>query len=190
MTGYRAVFLDRDGTINEEVGYLSDPAHIALIPGAAEALIRLNSAGFKLVVVSNQSGIARGYFSEDDLAAVNGELDRQLVLAGVTIDGYYHCPHHPLHGKGVDCDCRKPGTGMAVRAAAEHGIDISRSYFVGDKASDIELGLNSGGKSVLVLTGYGREARKVLEEKGLAPDMIVPGLSEAAGWILQDSKES
>lgn len=188
--GKRAVFLDRDGTINEEVGYLSDPAQVTLLPGAAEALARLRDAGFKLVVVTNQSGIARGYMSEADLAAVNESLARQLEGQGAGIDEYYFCPHHPEHGDKKDCDCRKPRPGMAKRAAREHGIDLGRSYFVGDKCSDVELGINAGGKSVLVLTGFGKEERRLLEGRGIRPDRIFDGLPEAADWIIRDSNGS
>ena len=146
--GKPAVFLDRDGTINEETGYLSDPGQVTLLPGAAEALVRLEKAGFRLVVVTNQSGIARGYFTEADLGAVNGALDRQLRGMGAVIDAYYFCPHHPAYGEKKDCDCRKPKPGMAKRAARELGIDLVKSYFVGDKCSDVEMGRNAGGKVV------------------------------------------
>lgn len=185
-----AVFLDRDGTIIEETGYLSDPGKVALLPGAAEALIRLNKAGFMLVVLTNQSGVARGYFSEEDLAAVNGRLDSALAEKGAAIDAYYYCPHHPDYGGMIDCDCRKPRTGMADRAAVEHGIDLARSYFVGDKGSDVLLGKNAGGKSVLVLTGFGSKERQLLGRRGLKPDMVAESLPEAADWIIEDSKKS
>jgi len=186
--GSPAVFLDRDGTINEEVGYLSEPGQVTLLPGAADALTRLRQAGFKLVVVTNQSGVARGYFSEDDLGKVNGELSRLLAGHGVAIDAYYYCPHHPsLTG---ECGCRKPKTGMAERASRELGIDLAKSYFVGDKTTDVELGINAGGKSVLVLTGFGRDERRLLDARGIRPDMVSDGLPEAADWIVQDSKGS
>ena len=184
----KAVFLDRDGTINEDVGYLSDPGRLTLLPGTAEALSRLKKAGFTLVVVSNQSGIARGYMSEDDLAEVNGALKHQLSRHGVAIGAFYHCPHHPDFTG--ECDCRKPRTGMAGRAARELGIDLARSYFVGDKASDVMLGKNSGGRSVLVLTGFGRGEKNVLEAGGVRPDKVASGLPEAADWILKDSGAS
>ena len=188
--GSPAVFLDRDGTINDEVGYLSDPALVSLLPGAAEALIRLKEAGFRLVVVSNQSGIARGYFTEDELAVINKRLARLLYESGAEVDGYYYCPHHPKHGEMLECDCRKPKTGMVERAAAEHGIELDKSYFVGDKCTDVELGKNAGGKTVLVLTGFGNEEKALLEARGLAPDAVLPGLPEAADWIIKDSRRS
>jgi len=186
----RAVFLDRDGTINDEVGYLSGPEQVTLLPGAAGALAQLRKAGFKLVVVTNQSGIARGYFTEEDLRRVNDTLEGLLAGEGVKVDAFYHCPHHPTHGEKLDCSCRKPKTGMVKSAAAKLGVDIRKSYFVGDKATDVELGINAGGKSVLVLTGFGKEEEKLLEAKGIGPYMVFGGLAEAAGWIIKDSRGS
>src|SRR5512144_1430285 len=117
MSARRAVFLDRDGTINEEMGYLSDPSKVALLPGAAGAIARLRDAGFLIVVLTNQSGIARGYYSEIELVAVNDALQRMLMELGAKIDYFYHCPHHPDFGDKVDCACRKPKPGMAQLAA-------------------------------------------------------------------------
>ena len=180
--GKAAVFLDRDGTIIEEAGYLSDPAQVRLIPGVADALARLRKAGFRIVVVTNQSGIARGYFGEADVAKVHAALDRLLAEHGAGIDAYYFCPHHPDFGS--PCECRKPGTGMVKMAAMELGLDVAASYFVGDKAADVELGINSGGRAILVLTGYGKEEHTLLEAKGTAPYQVLEGLPEAADWIL------
>ncbi|MGA2193173.1 MAG: HAD-IIIA family hydrolase [Nitrospirota bacterium] len=185
-----AVFLDRDGTINEEIGFLFDPDAVSLIPGAAEALIRLREAGFALVVVTNQSGIARGLFTEAELMKVNSTLERLLAEKGAGIDRFYHCPHHPKYGEMIDCGCRKPKPGMALAAAAELGLDIGKSYFVGDKLSDIELGKNAGGKTVLVLTGFGIEEKRLLEARGLEPDMVKDALPEAADWIIKDRESS
>lgn len=188
--GRRAVFLDRDGTIIREVGYLSEPSGIELLPGSVEALKRLKAAGFILVVVTNQSGIARGYYGEKELAAIHVTLDKMLKGQGASIDAYYYCPHHPEHGDVRDCPCRKPRTGMAAQAAREHGIDLAGSYFVGDKASDVEMGKNAGGRSILVLTGFGIREKGVLEELGISPDTVCEGLPEAADWIMEDSKGS
>jgi D-glycero-D-manno-heptose 1,7-bisphosphate phosphatase len=188
--GSPAVFLDRDGTINEEVGYLSDPEKVVLIPGAAEALIRLKAAGFKLIVLTNQSGVARGYFTARELADVNKRLDSMLAEKGAAVDAYYFCPHHPKYGEMVECDCRKPRTGMVDTAAREHGIDLSRSYFVGDKRTDVLLGKNAGGKSILVLTGFGKDEALLLKEEGLKADMVLDGLPEAADWIIEDLRKS
>jgi len=186
----KAVFLDRDGTIIEEVGYLSDPEGVALVHGAAEALARLRDSGFKLIVVTNQSGIARGYFSEAEMHKVHDALDLVLASKGVKLDAYYFCPHHPSHGEVRDCTCRKPGTGMPERAAMELGVDLSSSFFVGDKSSDVELGINAGGRSVLVLTGFGSEEEMVLDAKGVGPYKVAVSLPEAADWIIKESKAS
>lgn len=188
--GSPAVFLDRDGTINEEVGYLSDPGQVNLIPGSADALAKLHAAGFKLVVVTNQSGIARGLFTVEELKHVNHELEKLLKEKGAGVDAFYFCPHHPHYGEKVACECRKPKPGMAKAAAKELGIDLLKSYFVGDKVSDIELGKNAGGKTALVLTGYGIEEKGLLEAKGIKPDMVLDGLPEAADWIIEDSRKS
>jgi D-glycero-D-manno-heptose 1,7-bisphosphate phosphatase len=186
----RAVFLDRDGTINEEMGYLSDPSKVALLPGAAGALAKLRGAGFLLVVLTNQSGIARGYYTEKELEEVNGTLQGMLKGSGAEVDAFYFCPHHPDYGGKVNCDCRKPKTGMADRAAREMSIDLTRSYFVGDKCSDVELGINAGGKAVMVTTGYGMEEKTLVEARGLRPAAVLDGLPEAADWIIKDSQGS
>jgi D-glycero-D-manno-heptose 1,7-bisphosphate phosphatase len=190
MSGVKAVFLDRDGTVVRDVGYLSDPGELEFIPGAADAVKMLNEAGFKVIVVSNQSGVARGLIEESRLADIHARLDEMLGEYGAKVDGYYYCPHHPEHGERIRCDCRKPGPEMANIAAREHGIDLARSYFVGDKMSDILLGKNAGGKTILVLTGYGEGERRRMNDEGVSPDMVVRGLAEAADWILLNSKES
>ncbi len=154
----RAVFLDRDGTINEEVGYLRNLADLRLIPGAGAAIKRLNDSGMKVVLVTNQSGIARGYFSESLLQEIHDRLEQMLRDEGARLDAIYYCPHHPSAGNSHytrDCDCRKPGTGLIDRAARDLNIDVKHSYVVGDKWSDVELGQRAGAHSVLVRTGYG-----------------------------------
>jgi D-glycero-D-manno-heptose 1,7-bisphosphate phosphatase len=180
----KAVFLDRDGTINEEKDYLFRPEEFAFIPGAPEAIARLKNAGFLVIVVTNQSGVARGYFGIDDVRRLHEHLQRQLAAIGTTIDGFYLCPHHPAHGVGeyrTECDCRKGRPGMLLQAAAEHGIDLRRSYMVGDKLADVEAGQAAGCQPILVLTGYGRsEAGKL--SGGEVP--VVADLSAAADYIL------
>jgi len=141
----KAVFLDRDGTINVEVGYLSRPDQVELIPGSAEALVLLRDAGFKLVVVSNQSGAARGYFTSSDVDRVNARLVEMLAERGAGLDALYYCPHIKEDG----CACRKPLLGMIERARAEFGVDPKRSYVVGDKAVDVKLAKNAGAVSVI-----------------------------------------
>jgi D-glycero-D-manno-heptose 1,7-bisphosphate phosphatase len=177
-----AVFLDRDGTIIEEVGYLREPSGVKLIPGAAEGVRRLNERGVAVVVVTNQAGVGRGYFPESAVNQVHAEVARQLAGAGggARWDAVYYCPHHP----GDGCDCRKPGPGMFRRAAAEHGLDLKRSFVVGDKVSDVRAGALLGCRTVLVLTGYGAEEVERARAAGLTPDYVAADLAAAADWVL------
>lgn len=185
-----AVFLDRDGTICEEVGYLARPDQLRLIPGSAEAIAALNRAGILAIVTTNQSGVARGYFTEENVAAVHERLKGLLGEMGAKLDAIYYCPHHAEKGLGqyrVACDCRKPLPGMIRRAATEFDIDLLHSYVVGDKITDIEFGRNAGLRTVLVLSGYGREESQRLEaEGGAMPDFVANDLREAVSWILND----
>ncbi len=145
----RAVFFDRDGTLMEDVHYCADPALVRVFPGVAAALQRLKGAGIGVFLITNQSGIGRGRITEQQYAAVHEEFLRQVGKD--SIDAAYYCPDAP----GVASSCRKPEPGMVLRAAAEHGIDLKASYFVGDKAGDIECGRRAGTRTILVLTGYG-----------------------------------
>ncbi len=164
-TARRAVFLDRDGTINVEKNYLHRVEDFEFIPGAPEAIRRLKQAGFLVIVVSNQSGVARGYFPLEDVQRLHAHLQAELARFDTAIDAFYVCPHHPHEGVGEyrrECDCRKGNPGMLLQAAADFDIDLSASFMVGDKVADIEAGKRSGCRSVLVLTGYGKsEAHKV-----------------------------
>ncbi len=184
MEGAPAVFLDRDGTINDDPGYLTDPSDVRLLPGVGEALRLLQEQGFILVVVSNQSGVARGFLTEAELAQVQMRLEALLSAEGVTLTGAYYCPHHPAGAPPYRqiCDCRKPQGGLVERAAREHGIDLSRSYVVGDKQIDVELARHMGMPAVLVLTGQGRDN---LKPGLIQPDYVAPDLPAAARWILQ-----
>ena len=178
----RAVFLDRDGTLIEEGIYLSDPDRVVLLPGTAAALSDLRDAGFMLVVVTNQSGIARGLFSEDDYHAVAQRLDDVLAEAGSPVDATMYCPHHPDFGPA--CECRKPATGMYRQAAAELGLDLADSYYVGDRVRDVAPARELGGVGVLVRTGYGAdEAARVP-----AGTAVVDDLGGAARLILSDAR--
>jgi D-glycero-D-manno-heptose 1,7-bisphosphate phosphatase len=153
-----ALFLDRDGTLIEEVNYLASPDQVRLIPGAAEAVRRVNAAGVPVVVVTNQAGVARGYFPEERVAEVHAHLSRVLAAEGARVDAYYYCPHHAEAGVGpyrVACHCRKPKPGMLLTAAAEMSVDLSRSWMVGDKLCDVRAGAAAGCRTVLVRTGYG-----------------------------------
>lgn len=180
-----AVFIDRDGTIIEEVGYLSDPDEIVLLPGAAGAVRALNEAGFLVIVITNQAGIARGYFDSEVVEAIHERLSEKLEKDGAFIDAFYYCPHHPEYpNKDLgECDCRKPLPGMLLRAARELDIDLSNSYMIGDTAKDIEAGLRAGCKSILVLTGYGREEKSKLTQE---PFDIAETLHDAAHRILNE----
>lgn len=188
----RAVFLDRDGTINVEKDFLSDPADLELENGSAEGLRLLHDAGFVLVVVTNQSGVARGYYSEEDIARVNEALASMLEAEGAKLERFYHCPHHPegtVARYARRCDCRKPAPGLLLRAAGELGIDLEGSYMVGDYTRDLEAGRAAGVKTVLVRTGYGARSVEEVRERGLA-DHVSGDLLEAARWILDDSSRT
>jgi heptosyltransferase-2 len=177
------VFLDRDGTINRDTGYVKAPQELELLPGAATAIARLKQAGARVVVVTNQSGIARGYFTMEGLTAIHAQLRSLLMAEGTGVDAIYFCPHHPDHG----CLCRKPGTLMIDRARKELHLPSDQYYMVGDQVRDIELAQRIQARSVLVLTGPdGTQVQATLAERGLVPDRIAPGLSEAVEWILDD----
>jgi len=182
----RAVFLDRDGVINEEVNYLCRPEDFRLLPRAAAAIRLLRKHGWRVIVVTNQSGVARGYYSEADVAAIHERMRRDLSRAKTQVDGIYFCPHHPDDG----CDCRKPGTLLFQRAAADFGLDLTASYYVGDKLTDLLPGQALGGHTILVLTGYGQQERLVAEQQGLEADYVAADLYSAAQWIVRHSPKS
>jgi D-glycero-D-manno-heptose 1,7-bisphosphate phosphatase len=177
-----AVFLDRDGTLMVERGYLSDPEGVELLPGVPEGLRRLRAAGFALVVVSNQSGIGRGLFTLAQAHATMARLRLLLRARGAEPDAVWFCPHAPA----AACACRKPGTALLERAAEDLGLSLKDSVMVGDKALDAETGRRAGGRGVLVRTGYGREEERRLAAAGAehAPDHIGDGLLDAAAWIV------
>jgi histidinol-phosphate phosphatase family protein len=179
----RCVFLDKDGTLIEDVPYNVDPARVRLMPGAAGGLRALHAAGYRLIVVSNQSGVARGYFQEGALAAVEERLRELLAEAGVPLAGFYYCPHHPdgsVTAYAVECSCRKPQPGLLVRAAREHGLDLAACWFVGDILNDIEAGRAAGCRTVLVDNGHETEWLLTPQRR---PHYTVADLSEAAAVI-------
>jgi D-glycero-D-manno-heptose 1,7-bisphosphate phosphatase len=202
-----AVFLDRDGTLSEEIGYIhrADLPRYALLPGVEEALIRLRREGWALVVLTNQSGVGRGYFGADVVDAVHARMRALLRAKGADVDAVYYCPHHPdplaaadngslpegrveaspVAALCIDCDCRKPKPGLALRAARELGLDLARSWMVGDKKADLGLaeaaGLRGG---ILVLTGYGAGTLQGLTERGRTPRWVAKDLGAAADIIL------
>ena len=188
MNKAAAVFLDRDGTINEEVGYLDHLEKFKMIPGTAEAIRRINVSGLKAVVVTNQSGVGRGYFSERLVGEVHALLQEMLKEKGAFIDAFYFCPHHPTEGKGAYltfCDCRKPQPGLLLMAAEDLDIDLERSYMVGDMPKDVETARKVGAKGILVKTGYG--SQQAAEE--VRPDYLAEDLLDAVNWILKDRQE-
>jgi D-glycero-D-manno-heptose 1,7-bisphosphate phosphatase len=176
----RAVFLDRDGTLIQERDYLADPGGVALLPGVVEALHLLVGAGFALVIVTNQSGIAQGLYSLDDYHAVARRLDEELTREGVEVDATYFCPHHPQFTG--PCECRKPKTGMYVQAARELGLDLAGSFFVGDRKKDVEPAVALEGTGILVRTGYGLEEEPAVEDG----TRVVDSLLDAARLILAE----
>jgi D-glycero-D-manno-heptose 1,7-bisphosphate phosphatase len=185
----RAVFLDRDGTICEEVGYLDHVDRLAIFPRVGVSLRRLNDSQLKVIVVTNQSGVARGYFPESFLNKIHRELARELARDGARLDAIYYCPHHPegtVEPYRLDCECRKPKTGLLERAAIEHNLDLTSSFIVGDKYLDMETGFRAGTRTVLVLTGYGNEQYASQSKSWRRqPDYVAEDLSRAVDWILE-----
>lgn len=174
---YAAAFLDRDGTINRDAGYVDDPADVQILPGSAEAIALLNARSIPVVVVTNQSGVGRGLYSEADFDAVQAEIERQLALRSCALDAVYRC----LHGPSEGCDCRKPALGLYRRAAREHGIELGRSLYVGDKISDVLPAVKLGGTGYLLRTGAEVEV-DVPEGVHVADDLLTAvrrALSEA-----------
>lgn len=177
-----AVFLDRDGTINVDRGYVYLPEQFDFIPGAVEAIRRLNEVGALVVVVTNQGGVGHGLYTEADVRSLHEYMSTELERAGATVDAYYYCPQHPdaiVEEYRGDDACRKPNPGMIERAAAEHGIDVAASWMVGDKVSDIEAGRRAGARTVLVRTGYGAE-----HEPRANADVVEDDLAGAVELIL------
>ena len=187
--GRRAVFMDRDGTVAEEVGYVNHVSRVRLLPGSAQAIQRIREAGFLAVVVTNQSGVAREYFEETLVGRVHERLAELLTREGAALDAIYYCPHHPREGEPPyrrECDCRKPRPGLLTRAAAERQIDLARSYMVGDGIVDVGAGVSVGATTILVLTGYGRGLLEHRRSRWtVQPDHIAEDLPSAVSWILQ-----
>ena len=183
-----AVFLDRDGTVNEQMGYINHPSRFVLIPGVIEAIRALNEAGFLTIIVSNQSGVARGYFPETLVEDVHTLLQGLLREKGAYLDGIFYCPHYPrgtVEGYRTRCSCRKPGTGLIDQACQSFDIDLPGSYVIGDRYTDIELAQRSKLTGILVKTGYGLgDIEYILPQKQVRPHYIARDLSDAVGWIL------
>jgi D-glycero-D-manno-heptose 1,7-bisphosphate phosphatase len=191
--GRPAVFIDRDGTINEQMGYINHPSRFVLLPRAAEAIRALNRSGFATIVVSNQSGVARGYFPMELVHEVHDLMENLLSKEGARLDGIFFCPHH-LQGVvpeyAISCDCRKPGTGLIKQARDELDIDMTGSYAIGDRCQDLEMARRAGLEGVLVLTGYGRGEREyILPGESVRPAYVAEDLLEAVRWIIDSRKQ-
>jgi len=185
-----AVFLDRDGTMIEDVGYLWRPADVRWFPGTLDAVRLLNRAGFLVCVTTNQAGVARGYYGEDDVRALHAVMAAHLEAGGARIDGWFYCPHHPdgtAPGYGVACACRKPAPGLIDRACAQFAIDRSRSFVIGDKPADLGAAARAGARGVLVRTGYGEDVVRAHGE--VVPDAayVADDLVAAVAWVLAEA---
>lgn len=192
MSDNRAVFLDRDGCVNVEDNHIRAIEQFRLYPDTLESISKLNHAGFLIVIITNQSGVARGLMTEEFVKKVHQLMLEWFDEAGVKVDAVEYCPHHPdgvVEKYAIKCDCRKPAPGMLNRAAKKLDIDFSRSYVVGDKLSDIELGPVTGAKAIMVRTGFGeREAEKISDGDHPAPNYIAYGIKDAVEWILSDAR--
>ena len=185
----RAVFLDRDGTLVEEAGYLDRLDRMVFFPYTVDAVRLLNRAGFAVIVVTNQAGIARGLLKESFIAEAHRHISERLAAGGARVDAYYYCPHHPkgvVEELALRCNCRKPQPGMLMHAAEEHHIDLARSFVVGDRWHDVQLAQNVGATGILVRTGLGRREADSPAD-GITPAAIVDNLADAAAWILRAS---
>jgi D-glycero-D-manno-heptose 1,7-bisphosphate phosphatase len=176
----RAIFMDRDGTISEEVGYVYHSGLYRVFSWSGPAIRKINEHGMKAIVITNQSGVGRGYFDEASVEEVHGILRTELASQSAKLDAIYACIHHPEAG----CDCRKPSPGMLLKARDEMNIDLSQSYVIGDKYLDVETAHNVGAKGILVLTGYGREEREKYKSSGKQPDLVADNLMAAVDAIL------
>jgi len=183
-----AVFLDRDGTIIREVDYLSRLEEIELLPGATEAILKLNRRQIPVILVTNQSGIARGKITEEFVKQSHLLLNQLLAQKEAHIDNFFYCPHHPEIGAApyrTICSCRKPAPGLLLQAAREHGLDLEKSFVIGDKLIDVKMAQKVRARGILVKTGYGNRELKLIEKSGVNPDQICTDISEAAEWILK-----
>ena len=183
----RAVFVDRDGTLSEEVGYIRDVKQFHLMPLSAKAVRLINQSGLKVIIITNQAGVARGYFPEEMIFKIHKKMEMLLSEQGAYLDGIYYCPHHPegvIESYRKGCDCRKPASGLLERASKEHGIDLAASYVVGDKVTDIECAHRVGAKGILVLTGFGKDELKRINNT--PPKYVASDLFDAVRWIIRD----
>ena len=181
-----AIFLDRDGTLNEDPGYISDPHKVVLFPETGQALSLLKKYGFLLIIISNQSGIARKLMTSKDVDAVNDKINSLLAEYKVKVDAFYYCPAHPDYSSEEECDCRKPSPKLVFEAAKEFNIALEKSYFIGDTVADIQCGKNAGLKTILVKTGKGEESFSILQKENNFPTFVADNLLSAGNFILAD----
>ncbi len=187
----QAIFLDRDGTLIHEKNYTKDPADIEFVAGVFPLLRQARAQGWQLVVITNQAGVAQGLMTEAEVRYFNAIMCVQLRAQDVILDGIYFCPHHPSKGFApyvTDCHCRKPKPGMLLQAARELGIDLKKSWMIGDRRADIEAGWNAGCRSILVKTGYGAETAGNLSSWSRLPEQICVDLAEALDWVAAKDK--
>ncbi|RMF98309.1 MAG: HAD-IIIA family hydrolase [Candidatus Schekmanbacteria bacterium] len=190
-TRKRAVFIDRDGTMTVEGGYINDPNRLTLLPRCGRAIKKINENGILAILATNQAGIARGYFDEKTLKATLKRLEFLLEMEGAHLDGIYYCCHHPSVGKPPyrkKCNCRKPLPGMLQKAAKDFNLDLSQSFVIGDKISDVELAKKVKAKSVVVKTGYGEGEICTDKMQKINPDFIADDIYDAVEWILSEIK--
>ena len=190
-----ALFVDRDGTVMVDKGYLSDPEQVELLKGSAEALRLAKAGSYRIVIVTNQSGVARGYFGTREVERTNGRLLELLAAEGVDVDGIYYCPHHSTEGKvpefSIECQCRKPSSGMAEQAALDLGVDLRRSIVIGDTPADYDLGRIIGGQSLLVRTGYGAMTEEQLKSTGqMSSGCVFDDLLQAVEHVIRTKDKS
>ena len=193
MAGKIAVFLDRDGTINVEAGYIRELDKLVLMPGAGAAIRRLNERQIPVYLATNQSGPARGYYPESWVYALHDRLNTLLAAEGARLDDLFHCPHLPdgtVPEFTQACRCRKPEPGMLEDAAARHGVDLTRSYMIGDKATDVEVGQRVGARTVLLRSGYGEQVLGGAYQWPVEADHVADTLVEAIDWVLADLQAS
>ncbi|MEE2839017.1 MAG: HAD family hydrolase [Acidobacteriota bacterium] len=202
MGNQRAIFLDRDGTLNEEVGHLRRTEDLRIYPEALEAVRKINQSGALTIVITNQSAIARGFLDEEELGDLHGFLQEEFRREGARIDGFYYCPHHPDAGTGAytqECTCRKPQPGMLIRAARELHLEIATSFMIGDKLDEVEAGHRAGCRSVLLKTGYGEGELRVLDQGEFSapfeevslrrPVHVAENVLKAVDWIMEQTFE-
>lgn len=179
--GDKAVFIDRDGTINVNVEYLDNPQNFQMYPGVGEGIKKLQESAFKIIVITNQSGIARGFFSEKTLEEIHRRMIKELLAKGASVDAIYYCPHHPED----NCDCRKPKTGLFEKAVKDHGIDVFKSYLIGDRMLDVEAGHKMGLKTVLIPEKK-EMVRREMAQSEIKPDYLCNDFYSGVEWILKN----